>query len=1093
MGRSPSAEDNQEDAGRPTVVRVLVIDDDELDFLAVKRLLRKTDGPRSLKAIHANSLEQGYKFLKATRFDVALVDYFLGSACGLDLIRRLGGRSAETPMVVLTGSRDPVVLGEIIDAGITNYLSKDSLDGGHLRRILLSAIEQHRTDLQMLKASGILIDKSMRIPGLGYFDYQVDRDILMWSRESYLIWGVVPGEFAPAIASVRSLVHPDDHRLMDESFALESTAGSVELRVLMKGGGERRVRVIINRVGDEHGKVFRLHGIYHDVTAHRLAEVQLQSQQRKYQQLFDSSDISLWLVDCSAIFSAVQVAISHGENLPRRIRDGSEFSKNLLRSLKVTDSNRAADNLLGYQAKSQTHDTGFTQQWIIGLLHDLTAAMADNARTLRVECVITTRSGDRSAVVSLPVPGSLEDACSVPVTIIDLTDIHNAELANRANVAKSAFLARMSHELRTPLNGIVANIDLLDGTILDDEQDALVSSAQSSAGTLLQLIGDILDFSKIEAGRLELERISLDVQDVILNIDSMVQAKAAIDGISFSWRIDGNVPLKVEGDPLRLKQVLLNLTANAIRHTKTGGVYLKVSATPIDQQRSTLRFDIVDSGCGLDPQASGHIFNAFVQADGSSARVRGGTGLGLAIAKSIVDLWSGEIGFDGRVGEGAQFWFTLPVRVIEGAPESTAAGLQEAICALNMPVRALVLRSADRADRQIERYLQTWTTLCTAVDDERAALSLCDAQAAKGEAFTFCCVEEPQMATLPSGIAGELLARNVMPALHLSSQQMRHLKLGLRAGFTSFFPPDIEHATELRNVALTMRHIKIKGEKALRRWGPADNPDKRLLRQLKDSLRILILEDQPMNQLIIERQMARLGLNHDVVENGVLGLERMNEVKYSLILCDCSMPRMDGYEFTRNVRRREELTGSPRIPIIALTANVFVEDVARCKAAGMDDFIAKPVELDRLVSGIIAWTAALQASTASGVSAAVADSSSAAVDLKVLPSALGTNDAGALAQAYRLFLSESRKHGARLRQCALQRRAPEIKLVAHGAKGDSRSAGAVTLADLLQTLEQAAVQSNWGRIDDLIYRISAEQDRVAGYIERHALAGMAHE
>src|ERR1700683_3961142 len=183
MDRSTSAEDSRADAALPTVVRLLVIDDDELDFLAVKRLLGKAEGPISLEAIHANSLEQGFKTLKASRFDVALVDYFLGSACALGLVRRLGGRGAETPIVVLTGSRDPAVLGEIVDAGITNYLSKDSLDGGHLRRVLLSAIEQHRTDLQMLKTSGILIDKSMRIPGLGYFDYQVDRDILMWSRE----------------------------------------------------------------------------------------------------------------------------------------------------------------------------------------------------------------------------------------------------------------------------------------------------------------------------------------------------------------------------------------------------------------------------------------------------------------------------------------------------------------------------------------------------------------------------------------------------------------------------------------------------------------------------------------------------------------------------------------------------------------------------------------------------------------------------------------------------------------------------------------------------------------------------------------------
>jgi len=400
------APNGQVPAPAASVIRVLVVDDDALDFLAVKRLLRVAGGPFAFEAVHAANLEQGITALSTGRFDIVVVDYFLGSTCGLELVRRLGGRNAKVPMIVVTGSRDSLVLGEIVDAGITNYLSKDSLDGVRLRRLLLSAIEQHRTDIEMLKTSGILIDKSLRIPGLGYFDYQVDLDILLWSRESYLIWGVVPGEFKPSIANVLTLVHPDDHIVVAQALAADGVTESLELRVLVKGG-ERRIHAVVNRVNDEKGKVLRLHGIYHDVTAHRLAEQKLQSQQRKYQQLFENSDVCLLLVDCSAIFVAVHAELDQGLDILKRLSDDGTFSENLRSGFKVTDSNKAAAHMFGTEGDSPIHHRAFLHKWIVGLVHDLAVGMVQKARAVRSECIIETRGGERSAVFSLPVPTTL--------------------------------------------------------------------------------------------------------------------------------------------------------------------------------------------------------------------------------------------------------------------------------------------------------------------------------------------------------------------------------------------------------------------------------------------------------------------------------------------------------------------------------------------------------------------------------------------------------------------------------------------------------------------------------------------------------------
>jgi two-component system sensor histidine kinase/response regulator len=287
---------------------------------------------------------------------------------------------------------------------------------------------------------------------------------------------------------------------------------------------------------------------------------------------------------------------------------------------------------------------------------------------------------------------------------------------------------------------------------------------------------------------------------------------------------------------------------------------------------------------------------------------------------------------------------------------------------------------------------------------------------------------------------------------------------------------------------LTLRHVQVKGERALRRWGRAESAARSRLWQLRHELHILILEDQPMNQLVIERQMARLGLRHDVVENGLLALKRMEDTEYSVILCDCSMPKMDGYEFTRTVRRREAAAGTRRVPIIALTANVFVEDVERCKAAGMDDFIAKPVDLESMTASILTW-AGLSDGRVVKFPQAGPPAPTTTLDMQVLRAALGTSDPAMLASTYRLFLSESRKHAEAIAACAVLRIAADLKHLAHAAKGDARNAGATILADMLQALEQAATANDWQRVDVLAMEIAAEQVKVADFIEDHILSG----
>ena len=253
---------------------------------------------------------------------------------------------------------------------------------------------------------------------------------------------------------------------------------------------------------------------------------------------------------------------------------------------------------------------------------------------------------------------------------------------------------------------------------------------------------------------------------------------------------------------------------------------------------------------------------------------------------------------------------------------------------------------------------------------------------------------------------------------------------------------------------------------------------------------MLVLDDQATNRELLAVLVASAGHTVSQASTGREALESARRERPDLIIADILMPVMDGYEFTRNVRKREAASGSARIPIIALTANVFVEDLERCKAAGMDDFIAKPVDLERLASRILAWSGQSPAPDSSTVAAqASAASPGATLDLQVLPSALGTDDAHLLAVAYRLFLSESKKHGEGIRTCAGLRIAAELNQIAHGAKGDARNAGATILGNFLQELELAASSSDWERVDALVADITAEQGRVADFIESHELIG----
>ena len=1057
-------------------IRVLCVDDDDMDFLAVKRAL-KLSRTAEYECIHAVSIDEAIKCMEQESFDVALIDYYLGPACGLDLVRRYGGRHGPMPFIVLTGAHDAHVAADVVDSGVTDYIEKQAIDENLLTAAIDQAIQRHGQEKDLLKKAGHVLDNSFRIPGLGYWDYNLASADVVWSRESYLIWGRVPGDFEPKLQNLLDLVYEEDRGRFLLTFEEDATASSQEFRIVLTDGSIRNVYSIISRLFDNEGNLKRVSGIYQDVTARRQNEDRLLAQKRKYERLFEHSDVALFSVNvCSLVETALEVRadVSSAEKLAELLNNDPCELQAVLARIGINDVNGAGVNLLGARSKSIIYEPVFRQQvWFINLAARLLSACAHDEPFLRFESTITRSDNSKvPVIISVPVPDNAKDGEAVLITIVDISATREAEHEKQANEAKSIFLAKMSHEIRTPLNAIVANLELLNGTMMSDEQVRMVEDAHSASELLLQLIGDILDFSKIEADKLELASEPTSIDGLVRTLESILQSRAKQFGIFFTASISNSVPYLVESDTLRLKQILLNLVSNAIKFTRDGGVFLEVYSEKLEEEACVLRFRVHDSGQGLDRTRDGHIFGAFAQAEKSINQHIQGTGLGLSICKALVEHAGGEINFDGAPGKGTTFWFTWPVKVLEAARTPQSPDLTK--------YTSIAIIDELRSDHATVAALRERGRTIIEVSDELAAA---DEVLKLGEKQREVPVyyEQRKGHLLGPELCDALKATDHFCIVSLAENELEHYWYFLRHGFRRLLRPDESILTMDRNFERYLSKTDISGAVPTGLFEPRDEGS---YKELLSGLRVLVLEDQPLNQQVILRQAERLGLDVDLGADGYEGQQLITQNAYDCVLCDCSMPRMDGYEFTRSVRRLRD-TGKSTTPIVALTANAFVEDVEKCYAAGMDEFLSKPVKIDHLASCLIRLTkdkkrktqdpkegvdAALEASDSErdSVDNDASGERSAPVNLAILQNLLGTDDPDLLVHMLKSFLSESSKSIMRVLNAIAARDAKELKAAAHAAKGDARSAGATELAQTYEQIERNALEENWDSLNELV-------------------------
>jgi two-component system, sensor histidine kinase and response regulator len=644
--------------------------------------------------------------------------------------------------------------------------------------------------------------------------------------------------------------------------------------------------------------------------------------------------------------------------------------------------------------------------------------------------------------------------------------VDRAEAASRA---KSEFLARMSHEIRTPMNAVLGMAELLRiSKALDERQRRYAVTIHQSGSALLGIINDILDFSKMEVGKLELESTAFNIRDVAEEVVETLAERAHSKGLELMCDIPQTLGTAVLGDPKRLRQILINLVGNAVKFTERGEVRVSVRNSPNDLLDPSLTFEIADTGIGIRPENCATIFDSFVQEDPSTTRQYGGTGLGLAISKQLVELMGGTIGVSSEPGKGSRFHFSVTLTPNPDAPREPdhSAALSG--------MRILLVDDNANHRRILRQQLVGWDAKVTEADSGRRAIEILkssfggqfdafvlDAQLPDHDGLEVLAFarRRPEFANTPALLI--CAAATTPAAAEGSTHRVAWLVKPVRR--SQLHTTLVSLVVHDLNVTRRMQVMSVQ----------AYAETQQVKRAPIDVGRLLLVEDNPVNQEVALAILEELGLQADCAWNGEEALEKLAAARYDVILMDCHMPKLDGYATTRRLRELEAASGQPRMPIIALTANALSEDAERCLAAGMDGYLSKPFSIDELYVTLKPYERKAAANPRGAAGSALDEQA-----LKQIRALRKPGGPDLLQRIVALYITNSRTLIDALRAAIISSDAAAVLQAAHSLKSSSANVGATDLTNLCAALEAAAkagkLGSGWAMLDRLV----AEHNRV---------------
>jgi two-component system sensor histidine kinase/response regulator len=843
------------------------------------------------------------------------------------------------------------------------------------------------------------------------------------------------------------------------------------------------VQVLKSPVYDADGNIVGIQGMFWDVSARRRAEEALRASDARFRSLTRSNVMGIIMVHQDGSITEANDAFL---DLVGYSRD--EFQAGRLRWDKLTAPEFAR---LDRQGIDQLMNTGTSPPW---------------------EKELVRKDGSRVPVLNgLAVLRGSRDRCLCFVLDISTQKEAEAQLkrakeaADQANRAKSAFVANISHEIRTPMNAILGMTELLLDTPVNPEQHDYLKVLQESADALLSLINSVLDFSKIEAGKLDIERVEFGLRDTVAGILKSLAVAAHKRGLELVLNLEPAVPNRVVGDPIRLRQILVNLVGNAIKFTEKGDVVIRLSVDAREQATVLLHLAVSDTGIGIPHEKRESVFLAFEQGDGSRARKFGGTGLGLAICAKLVELIGGRIWFESNPAGGTTFHATGRFGLVE-SEETTLAAQPSGERRDLQDLRVLVVDDNPASRAALEDCLKSWGMQPRVVDNARAAQDLVERHSSREQPFAVALVDAhmpgPDGFSFADWLRREAAGR-VGPTIMLLHSVDRTSDLARcdEIGVAAYVNKPIDHS-ELFDTLLALLVREDENGTVVR----ADDGDEPAPVYRVSGLRILLAEDSPFNQKLAQGVLGKRGHQLTIANNGREAVALADSREFDLIFMDIQMPEMDGLEATKRIRTREEETGR-RVPIIAMTAQAVKGMRERCLSVGMDDYLVKPVRAREIYDKIEALFA--DRATASPVSVApvspstLASSNSGsppstplAGELAVSSSAIDWESAIAVVDGDRellgeivaAFLIEGPSLLAQIRRALTDADAAELRRGAHTLKGALRTLGIESAAELASKLEEIGRGGDLASASATMAQLESQLDQILSEAKSFASA-----